>query len=79
MEIKINFHAEIEAKTVEQIQFICKEFDYLFESKIQYTAKDRKIAADLINYLARIIDSPTAINQLSNILEDLEAKYPNLF
>lgn len=79
MEIKINFHAELEANILEQIEFIQEEFDYLFGHKMYYDSQDRDIAAGLINYLARIVDSQVAIEKLSRSLENLENKYPNLF
>ncbi len=78
MEIKINFYAELEANTYKQIQFIREEFDYLFGHKMHFSAEDQKVAAGLINYLARIAIHPSAIQQLSKVLEDIESKYPNL-
>ena len=79
MEIKINYHAELEAKVVEQINFIREEFDVLFNHKIHYSARDREVATGLINYLANIVESEFALQALSKTLEELEIKYPNLF
>ena len=79
MEIKINYLAELEANISGKLDFIQSEFDYLFSHKMKFSAEDRKKAAGLINYLAKIVDSPIAVNRLSEILEELEAKYPNLF
>ena len=77
--IKVNFHAEIEAKIVDQVNFIREEFDHLFSQKTDYTKQDRELAAGLINYLAKIVDSPIDINHLSQTLEELEFAYPTLF
>ena len=77
--VKINYHQEIEAKIVDYINFIREEFDYLFSQKHTFTAQDRDIATGLINYLAKIVDSPIAIEYLSQTLEELEYTYPNLF
>ena len=77
--IKVNFHAEIEAKIVDEVNFIREEFDHLFSQKTDYTKKDRELAAGLINYLAKTIDTPISIDHLSQTLEELEFTYPNLF
>jgi hypothetical protein len=79
MEIEIDFNAEIREQIEDQIQFIREEFDALFGNHNEYTEKDKALAAQLLNYLSKIIDQPICLDFLSKTLQNLEEKYPCLF
>lgn len=79
MQIRIDYNAELEANLFNQIKFIREEFEIHFGHKLQYNYADKRLAEDLINYLAKIVNSPNYIDFLVETLEQLENDFPNLF
>jgi hypothetical protein len=79
MELKVDYTVELEASIQDQIGFVKEEFDILFGNRIEFTEHDRELAADLLNYLSKVIDQPICLDYLTKTLESLEKRYPLLF
>jgi len=79
MEVQINYRLELEADIREAIDFVRDEFMFLFGQKLTFTEIDRQIATDLINHLAKLIESPLCLDHLAKTLKEIEQIYPTLF
>lgn len=79
MELKVDYTVELEATIQDQIAFVKDEFDIMFGSRKEFTEHDRELAADLLNYLSRVIIHPICFDYLTKTLESLEKRYPLLF
>ena len=79
MQIRINYHTEIENIIFQRVEYLREEFHHLFGQKSYYTDDDRKTAMEIINYLTKTIESPQELNYILHILENVEEQYPLLF
>jgi hypothetical protein len=79
MEVQINYRLELEMDVREAIDFVRDEFMFLFGQKLTFTETDRQIATDLINYLAKLIETPLCLDHLAKALKEIEQIYPTLF
>ena len=79
MELQINYRLELEADVREAIDFIRDEFMHLFGQKRTFSEKDKQLALDLINYLAKLIETPVCLDHLAKALKEIEDIYPTLF
>ena len=79
MEVQINYRLELESDVREAIDFIREEFMFLFGQKHIFTKNDRQTALDLINHLAKLIETPVCLDHLAQTLKEIEDVYPMLF
>ena len=79
MEVQINYREELEADVRKAIDFMRDEFMFIFGQKLTFTERDRQIAMDLINYLAKLIETPVCLDHLAKALKEIEEIYPILF
>ena len=79
MEVQINYRLELEEDVCEAINFIREEFMHQFGKKHAFSENDRQVAMDLINHLAKLIETPVCLDHLAQTLKEIEEIYPMLF
>jgi hypothetical protein len=79
MDLHINYNSELEKSVRQEIEYIKEEFELLFGHLDRFEPQHKRLAANLLNYLSKMIETPVCLDYLTQTLQILERKYSALF
>ena len=83
MKLSLNYKEILEETLKSELTWYLEEFEQLFDDKSTYTKQDVLLANELLLSLKNNLTEPCKLNQMQNLLTNtidrIGSKYPNLF